>query len=269
MVLAALAALVVWTHDLVWAVCGIACGSAAGLGFVVLRQARIAADARPAAGPSPPANARRLWQLAGLSLPLALAGGIASLQVNLPRYCLSDLHGARALAMYCVAYTPLAAVTLVCQAISAAITPRAALYYQAGRLPAYRRLALQVTAAQVLVCLASCGVLILFGRPLFALVFTKEYAAAVPASVVMSAGLAILNLGTWGTSLLSAGRMFKAQLLLVSLTFVLQVPVTWWLAARYGVWGAAWSDFARCVVVMVLVNAYAAHTLGKLRSGQK
>ncbi len=172
--------------------------------------------------------------------------------------------------MYCVAYTPLAAVTLVCQAISAAITPRAALYYQAGRLPAYRRLALQVTAAQVSVCLACCGVLFLFGRPCLPWSSPEEYAAAVPASVVMSAGLAILNLGTWGTSLLSAGRMFKAQLVLVSLTFVVQIPVTLWLAAHYGVWGAAWSDFARCVVVMVLVNAYAAHTLpGQARSGQE
>ena len=82
----------------------------------------------------------------------------------------------------------------------------------------------------------------------------------------MSAGLTLLSLGTWGTSLLSAGRMFNTQLLLVVLTFAIQIPVTWCLVARYGVPGAAWSDFARYVVLMVLVNSYAACALGKFRA---
>ena len=124
--LAVLAALVLWTHDLMWGACGIACGSAAGLGYVVLRQARRGRRGRRGDKRFRRRHAGRhpcLWRLAGLALPLAFAGGIALLQANFPRYCLSDMHGA-AVAIYSVAYAPLAAVTLVCQALGAAITPR-------------------------------------------------------------------------------------------------------------------------------------------------
>ena len=269
--LAALAALVLWTHDLTWGACGITCGSAVGLGYVVLCQGIGAGDsdlaeASPFRERRAPLDVRRLWRLAGLALPLAFAGGIASLQANFPRYCLSDMHGTAPWPsipwpMRCWRRSRWSARHWARRSLLAR-----ALYYQEGQLPAYRRLAFQVTAAQVLVCLACCGVFLVFGEALFTLVFAKEYAAAVPALVVMSAGLTLLSLGTWGTTLFSAGRMFRTQLLLVVLTFVIQIPVTWYLVARYGVPGAAWSDFVRYVVLMALVNSYAARALGKCRS---
>ena len=201
-----------------------------------------------------------LKRLTVLAMPLAFASGLTSILGNMPRYFLQGYQGEKAVAMFSVAAAPLALVTLLCAAISQASTARAAAYFQAGHMMSFRKLAAKVAALQLLIGVVFTAVFAVSGEWLIATLFTREYISAAPVLVIISAGTAVGNLAAFGSMVLTAGRMFKQQLLFVLLVFVLQIPIAWLFVARLGVIGAGWSDAVKNTVAMVAINALALGT---------
>lgn len=192
-----------------------------------------------------------------LALPLALAAGLGSLLSNMSRYYLQALRDASAVGKFAVALAPLALITLLCGAITQASTPRAATYYQRGQIAAFKRLILGIAVLQVGAGVVFTLLFALFGRSLISMLFTPEYRECAPALVVMSAGLALGGLAAFGNILLVAGRLFNAQLGLVVVVTLVQIPVGYCFIAAGGVMGAAWAEFAKYIIGMLSINVYA------------
>lgn len=193
-------------------------------------------------------------RLAVLALEPGLAAGLASLSGNVPRYFLESLRGHEALGLFAVAAAPLTLLTLLTSAIGQATMPRAAVHFQKGEVQAFRALAARVSIVQVLVTATGTGLFAMFGTPMLRVLFTAEYAGTVPVLVTMAAGLTVGSLATFGSAVLTAGRMFRLQLWNVVLMLVGQIPVCYYLIGRWGAPGAGWAEFIRYALFTVFLH---------------
>ncbi len=196
----------------------------------------------------------KLGRLTLLALPLAVTSGIASLSGNIPRYFLEALRGKDAVGFFSVASFPLGLITLFSGAIGQATLSRAAGHYQAGQVREFKALALKITLLHFCVGAAWTVAFWFFGERLLAALFTPDYSRSAMPLVVMSAGITIGSLAAFGAAVLTAGRMVRLQLANMLVVVATQVPVCYYLVGRWGVAGAAWSEFGRYVVSTVFLG---------------
>ena len=190
------------------------------------------------------------------ALPLAIAGGLASLSGNIPRYVLEVQQGKEAVALFSVAAAPLTLLTLLLGAVSQASLARVAEYFQKGEGGAFRRLAWKIAGLQLTVSVAFVVATVIWGEWLIAVMFTPEYRGAAPVLVIMSAGLAVGSMSAFAGIVLSASRAFRLQLLNIVLVIIFQIPSAFLLIRGYGVNGAGWAELGRyawssaCLAIM-------------------
>ncbi len=214
---------------------------------------------------SEPEERKLTWQpdvlkrLARTALPLAAASGLASFSGNLPRYVLDAMAGKEAVAVFAVAATPLAMISLVWTAVSQTTLPRAALYFSSGRNGPFVSLATKVVALQVLAAAAISAAFALYGGWIMRTLFAPEYVEAGPITALMAAGMAAGGLGAYGSTVLTAARRFSLQLWNIVVVVLAQLPLCFVLIGAAGAWGAGWSEVGRFAVsALYLVMAGAA-----------
>jgi O-antigen/teichoic acid export membrane protein len=222
-------------------------------------------------GLTPPSERRLAWRpgvfggLVRTALPLALAGGLSSFSVNLPRYFLDADTGKEAVALFAAAATPLALIMFVWTAVSQATLPRAARYLSAGDHRAFSRLALRLVGLHVVPGIAVVALLAGYGETLMTMLFAPDYAGAGPVAALMAAGVTLGGLGAYGAAVLTAGRHFPLMAWHVVVLTAVQLPLTFMLVREFGLWGAAWSEVTRNLVSVAYLTVAGAIVLRRRR----
>lgn len=251
------------TGSLIWAVASMAVVAGLSLAAFDLPAAHRLSDR---IGARQPLRWHKLGRLIIVTAPLGLTTGAQALSTNLPRYFLEHFQGSKALALFAVAAAPLSLITLFSGAIMQATLPRAAAYFQSGRLGSFNRLAVRSTLVAAAIGLGFAGLIAVGGSALISFLFTPEYRAAGPALLVMSLGVALGSLTMYGSIAISASRHFYLQLLNIGVAMVVQVPVCLVLVPRYGVLGAAWAELIRFVCFVVVLGAAGMMVMARRRA---
>jgi O-antigen/teichoic acid export membrane protein len=202
-----------------------------------------------------------MQRLARTALPLAVASGLGSFSGNLPRYVLDAMIGKEAVAVFAVAATPLAMISLVWTAVAQTTLPRAAVYFSSGQNGPLVSLAAKVVLLQVLAAAVVSAIFALYGEGIMRLLFAPEYAEAGPITALMAAGMAAGGLGAYGSTILTAGRRFSLQLWNIVVVVLAQLPLCFILIGAAGTWGAGWSEVGRFAVsaLYLIVAGVAVH----------
>lgn len=88
----------------------------------------------------------RIWELARLSVPLALNGLLSALQGSIPRYIIAWLAGATALAQFVVVAYAMQAMTSASMAIADSLVSRFSLFIVEGRRQALKKVLFKLVA---------------------------------------------------------------------------------------------------------------------------
>jgi len=183
-----------------------------------------------------------------LTLPLGLTIGLVSLSGNLPRYFLGKYWGKEAVAIFSVAAAPLNFIVIFSYSIYQAAMAKSAKYFQEKRLRDFEILAAKVTGLIVFISIVFTVLFVIFGEKFIYLFFTKDYKASALPLVILSFSMIIGNSATFFLMILVAGRKFALQLLHITIVAVTQILLCYCLVPRFGVMGAAWSEFIRNIL---------------------
>lgn len=204
--------------------------------------------------------------LARTTLPLSFASGMLALSANVPRYVLEATQGSTAVGFFAIAATPLAILAVAHVAVQQATLTRAATHYHMQNWRQLARISARVAALQVGGGCALALLLFAAGGPIMRALFGADYEAVAPLAALMAAGVAISGLGAWGTTIMMAARRFQLQAAFVAIMLVTQMPLAIILIDRYGLAGAAWSEFIKYAFSALLLSAIGYHVL---RSGPR
>lgn len=197
---------------------------------------------------------RSAWRLITTGLPLGLSSAIGSVQTNVPRYVIASYLGPAMLGRFAaISYITMIG-HLVVNATSQAALPILARDARTSGSRYQKHLGSLVAGTIVIGALLVIAAYV-FGRPVLAFVYGKEYSDyagvliwLVAATVVTFASV-FLGTGT------AARHRFGSQFLISATSLVLVAAVTAPLVSRYGLEGAAWALVAGAIVEF---SAYAA-----------
>ena len=256
--------LALWiTGQLVWAVAAVAAAWAVQFVAMDLPLARAAGAGEIWTPPS----WSTLRRLALFAAPLGVATGLQTLSASLPRYFVEAYHGKSNLALFAVAVAPPALITLMGGVTFETALPRAANYFQLGRFADFAWLALKTMLLSTAVGIALTAVAAAYGELILTVLFTTAYRSAAPIMVLAAAGATLANLGLVGSAVLSAGQMFRLQLLSIVVTVALQLCLCTLLVPAGGAVGAAWAELIKAGLGTVIVSLAAFVAYGRtLRS---
>ncbi len=186
------------------------------------------------------------------ALPLGLAGGLAMLNVNMPRYWLAHFGEAGTLGLFAAAaYLPMAGRHII-EAVAQAAVRRLAALYSVGRLQEFRSLVLRLVVLASAAGGAAVVVAAAVGRVVLSLAYTPEYASNsnVLTYLTMSWALrypcAIISI-----ALVSAHRFQWIPAILI-LPVIGGLVAGWVLIPRYGIEGAAWADMVSSLIQLAV-----------------
>ncbi|BCB83841.1 lipopolysaccharide biosynthesis protein [Phytohabitans suffuscus] len=239
--LVAMAALLYLTGSVVWAVLGsVAASALATLGYCVPASRILRArEARPA-DRRPATRLSTMVGLAGVALPLGLAGTVTSVAANLPRYVVEDQLGITALGIFAaLGYVALGA-NLFAGAASQAILPRLTRMFADGQIERLRVVSNRLVLSCVLLAVLAVPGTALLGRPLLDLLYGAPYAEHVGILVILVPAVALASATYFLDAALSATRSFGNQLA-AALTVTAAALAAVFLIPAYGLAGAAWS----------------------------
>lgn len=198
---------------------------------------------------------QRMGKIVRKALPLGVATGLLSLEINVPRYVVEVQFGRTALGLFgAVAYLMLVGQTIV-QSMSFAIIPRLARHHQAGEMDAFCRIlgcsALGGLAVGVLFVLGT----VFGGQFVVELVYGPEYAASLSLLVIIAAAAGLQFVNFLLASGLRATRQFRA-LFLIQLVSLAAVSAACWFGGRqWGLPGVAGGIVAAGVANLLLLVA--------------
>jgi O-antigen/teichoic acid export membrane protein len=229
---AALGATLWFTRDLVAAVFALALGRIAVL-LVYDRPRGTAGEDLRRTGTS------AQWLIFRTALPLGVVLMLVSLANNVPRYAIEADLGARELGVFAAAASFITAGGAIASALGQAVTPRLALYFSAGDLRAYRRLARQSLAISL--ALGACGIAgaALLGKFILRILYRPEYAAYSGLLVALMAAGTLTYVATMLGYLLTSARAFRPQMPLLIIVTAVSAAASYLLVPRMGLGGAA------------------------------
>ena len=201
---------------------------------------------------------RPAWQCPALrslllmSLPLAAATAIGTLQAQLPRYFIEGSWGREALGVYTALAALLALGQIVIGAIAQAAVPRLAAYHAAGDREAFKRLVLRMVGMGAGLGAVGFGVAVVAGRPIVHLVYGPSFAAhhGVLSWLMLSSAIvyAYVFMGTAANAM----RLFRIQAPIHAVSTLAVLGVAAFAVPRYGLPGAAWSLIVGATVEALL-----------------
>ncbi|MDQ7908220.1 oligosaccharide flippase family protein [Phytohabitans sp. ZYX-F-186] len=254
--LVAMTALLYLTGSAVWAVVGsVAASALASLGYCVPASRRLRTGAAPDGGPA--TRLSTMVGLAGVALPLGLAGTVTSVAANLPRYVVEDQLGMTALGIFAALGYVALGVNLVCGAAAQAILPRLTRMYADGQIERLRVLSHRLVLLCVLLAVLAVPATALVGRPLLRLLYGAEYAEYAGILVVLLPAVALASAAYFLDAALSAARCFGNQLA-AAVTVTAAALAAALLIPAYGLAGAAWAvaipAFVQCGLKTALLR---------------
>lgn len=190
-------------------------------------------------------------QLIWLSLPLTINSVLVSLSGYMPRYFLEYNYGKEEVGLFSIASAPLLFIALFQNSIGQAIMSQAARYFQGGEMGKFKMLALKMTAIFLFTGILFTSFFAAFGEKLISILFSPQYVSVTPVLLIMSLGVTLNGVCTFGFMVIVSGRMFKLQLISILVTVVVQIPLSYYLIKHFGLLGAGWADFSKTMVGML------------------
>jgi O-antigen/teichoic acid export membrane protein len=254
---AALSAIVYFTHSLVWASAGLLlCSGAVLIAYdipkaIVDRKGHFKAEIRNSLAYvrelADKVNRQRLGKLALTGLPMGFALMMVSLNLNIPRYFIERHLGTVELGIFSAISTLLASGSVAINAVGQAAAPRLASAFAAHASRRFALLLAGLTAASLgLGALGLAGAL-LFGRQGMALIYRPEYSTHQEVLVWLMAASGFYYLGSTLGYAVTAVRCFNPQLPLFVVAAVTTAAGCTVLIPRMGLRGAA---------IAILVSAF-------------
>ncbi|HTQ55158.1 MAG TPA: hypothetical protein VMI94_11905 [Bryobacteraceae bacterium] len=239
------------THDVLWAVLGLAAGRLAilfawdaRLGFAGESRHPFRFDWRLL---RPPGH-RLLVSLLRLALPLGFISMLGSLSANIPRYFVQAHLGSAELGIFSAMASLLSAGTLVVSACGQSIfLPVAQACARADRAAFRTFLAV---AAAVGAALGSAGVAaaVFFGRPILAHLFRPEYALRQEVFVRLMMAGAVTFAASGAGYVVTAARSLTPQVPMLAAAAAAGLAVSAWSIPKAGLDGAANAVLASALV---------------------
>lgn len=259
--LALFAGVLALTGSLLPALVALVAARATIVAFYDVRQVSHAVRQEPEAGVPIPSNwltaLRPSWNnlslmaLGRLALPLGIVQLLVSLGTNIPRLSLADSAGASALGIYATMVYFIFVGDTLAAALSQATVPRLAALYAAGDLPAFRRLVVRLLLIGAAIGLAGIVGAALVGKPVLQLLYGPEFAAHSDVLVLVMLVGAVLIIGNYLGTAITAMRQFTAQVWVHLVEVAALVGASGFLIQRYGLQGAAWAALLGALVVAV------------------
>jgi O-antigen/teichoic acid export membrane protein len=184
-------------------------------------------------------SAPLMKQLVRLSLPLGIVTMLLSLNVNIPRYFISQMQSVRDLGIFSALGYILIAGTMIVNALGQSASPRLALYSSQGRTREFRRLSNRLMLIGM--ALETSGVLAaqVFGRQFITIVYGHEYAQHFGLFMWLMIGAAFGYMGSFAGYSLTAARHFRVQMPLFGFITVLTFVLCFVMVRALGATGAA------------------------------
>ncbi len=229
------------TGSVLWAVVGLAVGSALVLFGYDLPQGRALLQATGRGRRSRPRlfQAGAMGRLARLALPLGVVMMLASLGANVPRYFVEHQLGVGELGVFsAVSYVMVAGLTVI-GALGHTAIPRLSRHHAAGDRAAFTRVMGLLLGLALALGAGGVAVALLAGRPLLSLLYRADYAYAQPALVWTMVAATAAYLGSAFDYGLTAARCLRAQAPLWIAMLTTTAGTCALLVPRYGLAGAA------------------------------
>ena len=184
-------------------------------------------------------SAPLMKQLVRLSLPLGIVAMLVSLNVNIPRYLISQMHSVRDLGIFSALGYMLIAGTMIVNALGQSASPRLALYSSQGRTREFRRLSNRLMLIGM--ALGTSGVLAahVFGRQFITIVYGREYAQHFGLFMWLMIAAAFGYMSSFAGYSLTAARHFRVQMPLFGFITVLTFVLCFVMVKAFGATGAA------------------------------
>ncbi len=231
-----LAAGMVLTHRVLYAVAGLAVGRMVVLLTWDLRS-RFMGPAVPVEWGCPWPRLRILLRLA---IPLGLVSMLASVNSNIPRYFLEAYKGHLALGIFSPIASLLTAGALIVSSMGQAAFVPVAQAYDEGDVSEYRKFVFRAVALAAGLGIAGIGLSAVAGREILTLLFGAAYADQTRLLVWLacagSISFAVSGLGY----ILTAARCLNPQVPLLAAASIASIGCSFWLIPRFGPEGAAW-----------------------------
>jgi O-antigen/teichoic acid export membrane protein len=183
-------------------------------------------------------DARELWRLVLLGLPLGWVATLISLNTNIPRYFLQHYMGLADQGIFASLAYLVVVINLMVLALSQSVTTRLARLFAEGERREFLRMLVKLSMLGVVVVIAGVPLSILVGRQLLTLLYRPEYGdhAGLLALLVATTGV-----GTVGSFLfcgITAARAFRAQVPVYLAALLVSAAASALLVPRWGLTGA-------------------------------
>ena len=155
---------------------------------------------------------RALLALALLALPVGIVMAIISFNTNIPRYFIEHDLGAWDLGIFAAVAYPLAAGTVVINALGQSAAPRLARYYADRDHRAFSSLMGKLLCLGLAIGLGGIVLIWLAGRPILVLLYQPEYADRTDVFLWLGIAAGISYVASFLGYAMTAARYFRAQL---------------------------------------------------------
>lgn len=269
--LALLTLLTWWTGDLRWGVLGFSLATATTLLAIDIPCAafvgRISQSVRVGGRPSDgklETYPTRLTALAWLSLPLGIAGTSIALATSIPRYAVNHYLGHSALGGFAVAGGLLVATGLMVGAMSQAASPRLAQFYAARDSASFLRLLYRLLAAVAGIGVALLVVMALFGGPVLAMLYGREFACFAPLALCLTLAAVLKDLATPLSRALTSMQCFQTNMRIRIASVIILAILLPGLVQALGLMGAAWAMVLAGLCTLLVSACLVARVVGRI-----
>ena len=171
-----------------------------------------------------PANKKIMQLLVKISLPLAFAIVLSSLELNIPRYLIEHKIGLAALGIFSALSYPLMLGNQIVGALASSASPRLAELFHENHYQDFKNLLMKLSWGGAIVGAATAGICAIFGKSILSLLKHQEYIQDSSAFSILALAAGISYVSVFFGAGLSAMKCFHSKFLLqVSSFFIVCV----------------------------------------------
>ncbi len=182
---------------------------------------------------------RALMKLTLLALPVGIVMALISFNTNIPRYFIEHDLGAWDLGIFAAVAYPLAAGTIVVNALGQSAAPRLARYYADRDYRAFSSLMRKLLCLGLAIGIGGIVLIWLAGRSILLLLYRPEYANSLSVFLWLGVAAGISYVASFLGYAMTAARYFRAQLPVFLITTGVTAVGCAILVPRYHLSGAA------------------------------
>src|SRR5258708_7779966 len=182
---------------------------------------------------------RALMKLTLLALPVGIVMALISFNTNIPRYFIEHDLGAWDLGIFAAVAYPLAAGTIVVNALGQSAAPRLARYYADRDYRAFSSLMRKLLGLGLAIGIGGIVLIWLAGRPILLLLYRPEYADSLGVFLWLGVAAGISYVASFLGYAMTAARYFRAQLPVFLIATLVTAVGCAILVPRYHLSGAA------------------------------